>query len=45
MPTAHNSAIYEGCQSGVDAGSIQILRNAGALILGQFVLILDCDII
>lgn len=35
MPTQHNSTIYEGSTAGVDAGSVMILRNAGALILGK----------
>ncbi|KAH7034606.1 amidase [Microdochium trichocladiopsis] len=35
MPTQYNSAIYEGFAAGVDAGCIQILRNAGALLLGK----------
>ncbi|ROW15077.1 hypothetical protein VPNG_03472 [Cytospora leucostoma] len=35
MPTQHNSPIYEGNLAGVDAGSVMILRQAGALILGK----------
>jgi Asp-tRNA(Asn)/Glu-tRNA(Gln) amidotransferase A subunit family amidase len=41
MPTQHNSPIYKdanagrGTPSGVDAGTIMILRNAGALIVGK----------
>ncbi|KXJ96207.1 amidase [Microdochium bolleyi] len=35
MPTEHNSALYKGSKPGVDAGSVQILRIAGALILGK----------
>lgn len=35
MPTQHNSPIYKDSTAGVDAGSIMILRNAGALILGK----------
>lgn len=35
MPTEHNSSIYKNSQAGVDAGSVIILRNAGALILGK----------
>ncbi|KAI3394337.1 hypothetical protein diail_2889 [Diaporthe ilicicola] len=35
MPTQHNSPIYKDSMAGVDAGSVQILRNAGALILGK----------
>lgn len=34
MPTQHNSPIYAGSTAQVDAGSIMILRQAGALILG-----------
>jgi hypothetical protein len=41
MPTAHNSSIYEGSFPKIDAASIQILRQAGALIFGMtFTLIL-----
>lgn len=35
MPTQHNSPLYKDSKAGVDAGSIMILRNAGALILGK----------
>lgn len=35
MPTQHNSPIYKGSLAGVDAGSVMLLRNAGALILGK----------
>lgn len=35
MPTQHNSPLYKDNMAGVDAGSITILRNAGALILGK----------
>ncbi|KAK7728744.1 hypothetical protein SLS53_009372 [Cytospora paraplurivora] len=35
MPTQHNSPIYEGNLAGIDAGSVMILRQAGALILGK----------
>ncbi|KAL2211739.1 glutamyl-tRNA amidotransferase subunit A [Sarocladium strictum] len=35
MPTAHNSSIYEGSFPKIDAASIQILRQAGALIFGK----------
>lgn len=35
MPTQHNSSIYEGSHAGVDAGSVMMLREAGALILGK----------
>lgn len=35
MPTQHNSPIYDASVAGVDAGSIMILRQAGALILGK----------
>jgi Asp-tRNA(Asn)/Glu-tRNA(Gln) amidotransferase A subunit family amidase len=35
MPTQHNSPIYKDSHVGVDAGSVTILRNAGALILGK----------
>lgn len=35
MPTQHNSPLYKNNIAGVDAGSIIILRNAGALILGK----------
>ncbi|KAK2604153.1 hypothetical protein N8I77_007107 [Diaporthe amygdali] len=35
MPTQHNSPLYKDSMAGVDAGSIIILRNAGALILGK----------
>lgn len=38
MPTEHNSAIYAGGGAnggGVDAGSVMVLRAAGALLLGK----------
>ncbi|EMC93886.1 hypothetical protein BAUCODRAFT_36342 [Baudoinia panamericana UAMH 10762] len=35
MPTQHNSPIYANDQPEVDAGSIVLLRHAGALILGK----------
>lgn len=35
MPTQHNSPIYKDSSACVDAGSVMILRNAGALILGK----------
>ncbi|KAJ9136668.1 Amidase [Pleurostoma richardsiae] len=35
MPTQHNSKIYEDDAPKVDAGSVQILRHAGALIFGK----------
>ncbi|KAH8896848.1 amidase [Thozetella sp. PMI_491] len=35
MPTQYNSAIYKGDAPEVDAASIAVLRNAGALILGK----------
>lgn len=35
MPTQHNSPIYAGSHAGVDAGSVMILRSAGALVLGK----------
>ncbi|KAJ4387898.1 hypothetical protein N0V93_008501 [Gnomoniopsis smithogilvyi] len=35
MPTEHNSVIYANSVAGVDAGSIMILRKAGALIVGK----------
>ncbi|KXT07543.1 hypothetical protein AC578_10130 [Pseudocercospora eumusae] len=35
MPTQHNSPIYKDSQPEVDAGSVAMLRNAGALILGK----------
>lgn len=35
MPTQHNSPLYKDSNAGVDAGSIIIIRNAGALILGK----------
>ena len=35
MPTQHNSPLYEGSAPQVDAASVLILRNAGALILGK----------
>lgn len=35
MPTQYNSPIYEGDAPKVDAASIIMLRQAGALILGR----------
>jgi Asp-tRNA(Asn)/Glu-tRNA(Gln) amidotransferase A subunit family amidase len=35
MPTQHNSPIYTDSQPEVDAGSVALLRQAGALILGK----------
>ena len=35
MPTSHNSPIYSKSFPAVDAASVQILRHAGALILGN----------
>lgn len=35
MPTGHNSPIYVNSAPAVDAASVQILRHAGALILGK----------
>lgn len=36
MPTQHNSPIHKGTTAGgVDAGSVTMLRSAGALILGK----------
>ncbi|KAI0409952.1 amidase [Xylaria palmicola] len=35
MPTQHNSPIYQGDAPKLDAGSIIVLRQAGALILGK----------
>ena len=35
MPTQHNSTIYAGDQPEVDAASIIMLRQAGALIMGK----------
>ncbi|KAF7556444.1 hypothetical protein G7Z17_g1426 [Cylindrodendrum hubeiense] len=35
MPTQHNSPIYDGSHPRVDAASVAILRQAGALILGK----------
>ena len=35
MPTQFNSPVYENHAPEVDAGSIMVLRNAGALILGK----------
>ncbi|KAJ5901926.1 amidase [Penicillium taxi] len=35
MPTQHNSPLYVGSHPEVDAASVQILRQAGALILGK----------
>lgn len=35
MPTEHNSVIYANSFPRVDSGSVMILRNAGALIVGK----------
>lgn len=35
MPTQHNSPIYRGDAPKLDAGSVMILRKAGALLLGE----------
>lgn len=35
MPTQHNSPIYKDSQPEIDAGSVAMLRNAGAIILGK----------
>jgi Asp-tRNA(Asn)/Glu-tRNA(Gln) amidotransferase A subunit family amidase len=35
MPTQHNSPIYEGDAPELDAASIIVLKNAGALIIGK----------
>ncbi|KAK3072507.1 hypothetical protein LTR53_006689 [Teratosphaeriaceae sp. CCFEE 6253] len=35
MPTQHNSPIYADSQPEIDAGSVTLLRAAGALILGK----------
>jgi Asp-tRNA(Asn)/Glu-tRNA(Gln) amidotransferase A subunit family amidase len=35
MPTQYGSAIYEGFAPAIDAASIKILRDAGALFLGE----------
>lgn len=37
MPTQHNTARYEGHRPGVDAACVDILRMAGALIVGKTV--------
>jgi len=37
MPTQHNTARYEGSRPGVDAACVDILRMAGALIVGKTV--------
>lgn len=37
MPTAHNSARYAGSHPGVDAAAVDILRAAGAIIVGKTV--------
>lgn len=37
MPTAHNTARYAGSQPGVDAACVDMLRSAGALIIGKTV--------
>lgn len=35
MPTQHGSPIYKDDQPELDAGSVILLRQAGALILGK----------
>ncbi|KAF2217661.1 hypothetical protein CERZMDRAFT_31713 [Cercospora zeae-maydis SCOH1-5] len=35
MPTQHNSAIYKDSMPEIDAGSVAMLRQAGALIFGK----------
>ncbi|VUC30888.1 unnamed protein product [Clonostachys rosea] len=35
MPTQHNSPIYEGDSPEIDAGSVTILKRAGALLMGK----------
>ncbi|GIZ43979.1 hypothetical protein CKM354_000718800 [Cercospora kikuchii] len=35
MPTQHNSAIYKDSMPEIDAGSVTMLRQAGALIFGK----------
>ncbi len=35
MPTSHNSPIYFGHRPGADAGCVETLRAAGALIIGK----------
>ena len=35
LPTAYNSPIYSGHQSGNDAPAVELLRNAGAILLGK----------
>ncbi|VUC35428.1 unnamed protein product [Clonostachys rosea] len=35
MPTQHNSPIYEGDSPEVDAGTVTVLKNAGALLIGK----------
>ncbi|CAH0057652.1 unnamed protein product [Clonostachys solani] len=35
MPTQHNSPIYKGDSPEVDAGSVTVLKNAGALLIGK----------
>jgi Asp-tRNA(Asn)/Glu-tRNA(Gln) amidotransferase A subunit family amidase len=35
MPTQFNSSIYAGDAPEVDAGSVMVLRKAGALIFGK----------
>ncbi|CAN8098261.1 unnamed protein product [Discula destructiva] len=37
MPTQHNSPIYQDSAPQVDAGSVMVLRQAGALIFGKTV--------
>lgn len=37
MPTAHNTARYQGSRPGVDAACVDMLRTAGALIVGKTV--------
>lgn len=34
MPTQHNSPIYQGDAPEIDAGSVTILKRAGALLIG-----------
>jgi Asp-tRNA(Asn)/Glu-tRNA(Gln) amidotransferase A subunit family amidase len=35
LPTAYNSPIYRGHHSGSDAPAVELLRNAGAILLGK----------
>jgi len=37
MPTGHNSPRYAGSQPGVDAAAVDVLRAAGALLVGKTV--------